>query len=58
MRRDLEAPGFGADQGVFVGLGGSQGAGRVQLDEIIFEHAFNIWRGTDILPRFDSPQSK
>jgi hypothetical protein len=39
MRRDLEAPGFGADQGVFVGLGGSQGAGRVQLDEIIFEHA-------------------
>jgi hypothetical protein len=41
MPSDLESAGFGGDQGVFVGLRGSQGCGRIQLDQIIiFEHIF------------------
>jgi hypothetical protein len=44
---DLESAGFGGGQGVFVGLGGGQGAGRIQLDQIIFEHTFNIKGGPD-----------
>jgi hypothetical protein len=41
MSGDLEPPGFGGDQGVFVGLGGGQGAGRIQIHQIIIiiEHA-------------------
>jgi hypothetical protein len=39
---DLEAAGFGGDEGVFVGFCCGQGAGRIQLHQIIFEHAFNI----------------
>jgi hypothetical protein len=39
---DVEPPGFRGDQGVFVGLRGSQGAGGVELGQLIFEHAFNI----------------
>jgi len=52
MSGDLEPPGFGGDQGVFVGLGGGQGAGRIQLHQIIIiiEHAFNIRRITDTFP--------
>ena len=50
MRGDLQAANFGGDQGVFVGLGSGQGAGRIQLHQIIFEHAFNIW------PKGDTPQ--
>jgi hypothetical protein len=44
---DLQSPGFGGDQDVFVGFGGGEGAGRVQLHQIIFEHRFNIWVGAD-----------
>jgi hypothetical protein len=41
MPSDLESAGFGGDQSVFVGLRGSQGCGRIQLDQIIiFEHIF------------------
>ena len=54
MRRNVEAAGFSGDQGVFVGLGGGQRACRVQLGEIIFEHAFNILLGTDIPRRLDT----
>jgi hypothetical protein len=52
MSGDLEPPGFGGDQGVFVGLGGGQGAGRIQIHQIIIiiEHAFNIRRITDTFP--------
>jgi hypothetical protein len=32
---------------VFVGLGSSQGCVRIQLHQIIFEHAFNIWLDAD-----------
>jgi hypothetical protein len=43
MRRDLQSAGLGGDQGVFVGLGCGQGAGRTQPDQaIVIEHAFNI----------------
>jgi hypothetical protein len=42
MGGDLEPADLGGDHGVFVGLGGGQRAGRIQLDEIIFEHTFNI----------------
>jgi hypothetical protein len=50
MSGELEPPGFGGDQGVFVGLGCGQGAGRIQLHQIIiFEHTFNI------KPRGDTP---
>jgi hypothetical protein len=49
MRRNVEAAGFGRDQEVFVVLRGSQRFGCVELDEVIFEHAFNIWLGPDIL---------
>jgi hypothetical protein len=45
MGRDLQAPGFGGDQGVFVGLRGGEGACRIQLSQLIFEHAFNIRLG-------------
>jgi hypothetical protein len=51
MGRDMEPAGFGTDQGVFVGLGRRQGAGGIQLDQFIFEHAFNIWVGADIPQR-------
>jgi hypothetical protein len=43
MRRDLQTSGFGDDQSVFVGLSGGEGAGRIQLNQLIFEHAFNIY---------------
>jgi hypothetical protein len=44
----LESSGFGGDQGVFVGLGGGQGAGRIQLHQIIIiEHTFNIRLAAD-----------
>ena len=43
MRRDLQPPRFSGHQGVFLRLRGSEGAGRIQLDQIIFEHTFNIW---------------
>jgi hypothetical protein len=57
MSGDLEPPGFGGDQGVFVGLGGGQGAGRIQLHQIIIiiEHAFNIRRITDTFPTKGHP---
>jgi hypothetical protein len=38
MRGELQPADFGGDQGVFVGLSGSQSAGRIQLHQIIFEH--------------------
>ena len=57
MRRNVEAAGFGGDQGVFVVLCGGQRACRVELAEVIFEHAFNIWLATDIPARFGSPRS-
>jgi hypothetical protein len=47
MRRDLQTSGFGDDQSVFVGLSGGEGAGRIQLNQLIFEHAFNILQGAD-----------
>ena len=43
---DLQPPSFGGDQGVFVSLGSCEGAGGIQLHEIIFEHTFNIWLGS------------
>ena len=43
MRSDLKSPGFGGDQGVFVGLRCGQRLRGVQPHQIIFEHAFNIW---------------
>jgi hypothetical protein len=46
---DLQPPSFGGDQGVFVGLGSSEGAGRVQLHQTIFEHTFNILLGAGTL---------
>jgi hypothetical protein len=39
---DLEPAGFGGGEGVFVGLGCGEGVVRIQLHQIIFEHAFNI----------------
>ena len=39
VRGDMEAAGFGGDEGVFVGFGGGQGFIRIQLHQIIFEHA-------------------
>jgi hypothetical protein len=48
---DVESSGFSSDQGVFVGLGCGQSACRVQLAEIIFEHAFNIKEVSDTSPR-------
>ncbi len=39
---DVESAGFGGDQVVFVGLSSGQGAGLIQLHQIIFEHTFNI----------------
>jgi hypothetical protein len=47
MRRDLQTAGFGGDQGVFVSLRRGQRAGRVQLDQLIIEHAFNIRLSAD-----------
>ena len=47
MSGDLEPSGFRGDQGVFVGVSGSQRAGSVQLGQIIFEHSFNIKGGPD-----------
>jgi hypothetical protein len=38
MRSDVEAAGFGGDQGVFVGLRGSQRLRRIPPNQIIFEH--------------------
>jgi hypothetical protein len=35
-------------------MSAGSGACRVQLGEIIFEHAFNIWLGTDIPRRLDT----
>jgi hypothetical protein len=32
---DVESSGFGGDKGVFVGLGCGQGAGGVQLNQLI-----------------------
>ena len=45
MRRDLQPPRFGGDQGVFVSLRSSEGACRIQLSQLIFEHTFNIRLG-------------
>ena len=45
MCGDVEAAGFGGDQSVFVGFGCGQSFGRIQLHQIIFEHAFNIRPG-------------
>jgi hypothetical protein len=50
MRGDLQPPGLSGDHGVFVGLRGRQGAGGVQLDQIIIEHPFNIRLKADIDP--------
>ena len=50
---DLEPSGFGGGQGVFVGLGCGQGAGRIQLHQIIIiEHTFNIKGAPDTFPPF------
>jgi hypothetical protein len=38
MSSDLEPPDLSGDQGVFVGLRCGQGAGRIQLHQIIIEH--------------------
>ena len=48
MRGNLEPADLGGDQGVFVGLRSSQGASRIQLHQISFEHTFNIrsWSAT------------
>ena len=48
MSRDLQSADLGGDQGVFVGLGSSQGASRIQLHQNSFEHTFNIrsWPAT------------
>jgi len=40
MRRNVEAAGFGGDQGVFVVLCGGQRACRVELAEVIFGTRF------------------
>jgi hypothetical protein len=45
MSRNLKPADLRGDQDVFVGLGGGQGAGRIQLHQIIFEHIFNIRSG-------------
>jgi hypothetical protein len=50
MGSNLQPSGLGGDEGVFVGLRGSQRAGRIQLHQIIFEHTFNIRRTADTLP--------
>ena len=42
-----EPAGFGGDQGVFVSLRRGQRCGRIQLHQIIFEHAFNILLRSD-----------
>jgi hypothetical protein len=57
MRCNVEAAGFGGDQGVFVVFCGGQCAYCVELGEVIFEHAFNIWVGTDIPRTIGMPQS-
>jgi len=58
MPSDLEAARFGGDQSVFVGLGGGQGCGRIQLNQgIIFEHSFNIEEKADTLPAIESAAS-
>ena len=46
---DVQPPRFGGDQGVFVGLSRGEGAGCIQLHQIIFEHTFNIWVKADHL---------
>jgi hypothetical protein len=51
---ELQPSGFGGDQGVFVGLGCSESGGGIQLDQIIFEHAFNIWLESDTFLRFSA----
>jgi hypothetical protein len=43
---------LGGDQGMFVGLGSSQSRRGIQLHQLIFEHSFNIWLGTDTSPPF------
>ena len=39
MRGELEAADFGRGEGAFVRLDGGQGAGRIQLHQVVFEHA-------------------
>jgi hypothetical protein len=39
---------------VFVGLGCGQSGDGIQLDQIIFEHAFNIWLESDTFLRFSA----
>jgi hypothetical protein len=52
VRGKLQLADFGGDQGVFVGLRGSQGGGGAQLDQIlVIEHAFNICGDGDSPPR-------
>jgi hypothetical protein len=50
MRRDLHPTDLRGDQDVFVGLRSSQGACRIQLGQLIFEHTFNIRLGTGTAP--------
>jgi hypothetical protein len=50
MRGDLEPAVLRGDQDVFVCLGCGQRAGRIPVDEIIFEHIFNI-RSWAAIPR-------
>jgi hypothetical protein len=38
MRGEVQAADLGGGEGVFIGLGGGQGAGRIQLHQIIIEH--------------------
>ena len=53
---DLQPPSFGGDQGVFVSLGSCQGAGDIQLHQIIFEHTFNIWLSAATPPDIRRPR--
>jgi hypothetical protein len=55
---DVEAAGLGGDQGVFVGLRGSQGLRGIQLHQtVIFEHVFNIEERADTLRLFNAPRA-
>src|SRR4249919_1160877 len=49
MRSDLQAPGLGGDHGVFVRLSRCQRGSGIQLDQVTFEHTFNIWSAPHIL---------
>jgi hypothetical protein len=57
MRGQVQAADLGRGEGAFVRLGGGQGAGRIQLHQIVFEHAFNIWPTADNPRQLDTPPS-